>query len=122
MNEETLKLIEKYNISSETLENSCIYIDLDITGRRSAIVSLIQETDLTCEESDEDNMSGKDLISIGGSIISVLQFIGSLEQKFGPYCMIGVTILATASVVYMSIPEARKSILKSFKKEKDDQI
>lgn len=120
MNEETLKLMEKYDVSSETLENNSVYIDLDITGRRNAIVALIQETDLSYEDSDEDNMSGKDLISIGGSAISVIQFLGSLEKSCGSYCMVGITIVATASVVFMSIPEARNYIIKLFKKDTDN--
>ena len=120
MNEETLKLMEKYDVSFETLEKNSVYIDLDITGCRNDIVALIQETDLSYEDSDEDNMSGKDLISIGGSVISVIQFLGSLEQNHGSYCIVGITIAATASVIFMSIPEARNYIIKLFKKDKDN--
>lgn len=120
MDKELQKLMTEYGVSEESLSNSFISIDIDVTGRRNEIISLIEKSNLSYEDSDEDNMDGKDLINLGGSVASVLQILKSLESSYGSYCLIGITIVATATIIFLSIPEARNAILKQIKGNSQD--
>ena len=115
MDKELQKLMSEFDVSEEALSNSVISIDVDVTGRRKEILSMVEKSGLSYEDSDEDNMDGKDLLNIGGSGASVFQLLNTIESSFGSYCMIGITILATATVIFMSIPEARKALLSQIK-------
>lgn len=120
MDKELQKLMTEFDISEEALSNSVMSIDVDVTGHRKEIISMVERTSLSYEDNDEDNMDGKDLINIGGSGASVFQLLQTLEQSYGSYFMIGITIVATATIIFMSIPEARKVLVKQLKGNTQD--
>ena len=115
MDKELQKLMSEFDVSEEAVSNSVISIDVDVTGRRKEILSMVEKSNLSYEDGDEDYMDGKDLLNIGGSSASVFQLLSTLENSFGAYCMIGITIVATATVVFLSIPEARKALIRQIK-------
>ena len=116
MDKKTKKLQEIYGISEEILSTHETSIEINVLGRRSDIISMVQKCDLSFEDSDEEEMSGKECLSVFGNISSILAFLNFLEQTYGPYCMIGViAVAAVGTVVYMSIPEARKKLFEQMK-------
>ncbi len=120
MDKELQKLMSEFDVSEEALSNSVVSIDVDVTGRRKEIISMVEKSNLSYEDSDEDNMDGKDLLSIGGSGASVFQLLNTIESSYGSYCMIGITVIATASIIFLSIPEARKALIRQIKGNPQD--
>ncbi len=115
MDKKTKKLLEKYSISEDILSAYETSIEIDVSGRRSEIISMVQQCNLSFEDSDEDNMNGLEGLNVFGSIASILSLLTYVEQHYGSYCMIGVTIATTATIIYLNIPDARKTIIEQFK-------
>jgi hypothetical protein len=115
MDKKTEKLLKEYNISEESLNNNHISLQIDLSGRRSKIMSIAKRHDVTIKEVEEDNMDGKEVIYMTGSIGTILQMVGDLEAHFGSYLTIGIAMTAGAAIAYYSIPEVRKSILERIK-------
>lgn len=117
MDKELQKLMSEYDVSEELLSNSIVSIEVDVSGCRKEIVPLVEQSNLSYEDSDEDNMDAKDLISIGGSGASVFQLLSYLQSTYGPDFTVGVFVLAASAIVFMSIREVRRVLLKQIKEE-----
>jgi hypothetical protein len=120
MDKKTKKLLKKFDLSVEDLSNQKTSIYVDVTSMRDIILPLVNTTDIIVSESEESNMSGKEIISLGGSIISIIDFLSRFENTFGTNATVGISIgvgvAIASSVIFLTIPEAREIILKKIKK------
>ena len=52
MDKELQKLMSEFDVSEEALSNSVISIDVDVTGRRKEILSMVEKSGLSYADSD----------------------------------------------------------------------
>lgn len=70
-------------INENQLVNRLISIEIDSSGKQQAIETIAEEMELLIDEGEEQNFSAIEIISVAGSLITIIDFLLKLKKKFG---------------------------------------
>lgn len=113
------KQIEELGLTAEMLQNTQETIEIDVSGCREEIETLVAQLNLSMEDSSVRKSIGGDYVVITGTATMIVTLLQMIQTAYGAGFEIGVTSLAGAAVIMSSVP-AIKLVLDKVKKKQDD--
>lgn len=115
MNRE-LKAFLEHNVIQDVdfLENRNIYIEIDSTGKQDVIESTANELGLSIDDGEDQFFSAIEIISVAGSLITIIDFLLKMKRLYGPSLMVRVKSIGGRHIE-MTIDSCLKKIVKDVK-------
>lgn len=115
MNGELKAFLEHNGIQDvEFLENRNTYIEIDSTGKQDPIESIANELGLSLDEGEDQFFSAIEIISVAGSLITIIDFLLKMKRLYGPSLIVRAKSLAGRNIE-MTIDDCLKKIVKDVK-------
>lgn len=115
MNSELKTFLEHNGIQDvDFLENRNTYIEIDSTGKQNSIESIADELGLSLDEGEDQFFSAIEIISVVGSLITIIDFLLKMKRLYGPSLKVRAKSLAGRSIE-MKIDDCLKKIVRDIK-------
>lgn len=121
MEKSTQKLIKKYSLTDEMLQNETIKIEMDVSGYKGYITEHADALNIEMEASPTKQLTGREVFSLIGNAASILSLLDMVKGQLGPSAQVGVLVFTVGSVVLMTVVEARELILKQISEKKREE-
>lgn len=119
MDKTTIKLIKKYDVPDDVLNNTQVTLQFDMSGR-SDFLQEVQSMDVSVIQNKEKNAGGGLIFDVISNLNSALGVLGIMISKFGPNVQVAIFVTAVGTYVIMTAVKAREYLIKKAGKKNDD--
>lgn len=115
MDIELKSFLENNDLQEEILVNQNLNIEIDSTGKQQTIESISEEMGLSLDEGEEQFFSAIEIISVAGSVITIIDFLLRMKKLYGPSLMVRVKSIS-GRFIEMTIEDSLNKIVRDIKK------
>lgn len=111
MDKTTDKLLKKYGVTEEALNNTQVTLQFDMSGRLDFLKE-VQSMGVNAQQSNDKNAGGGLSYDIISNLNSALGVLGIMISKFGSDVQVAIFVAALGTYVIMTAVKAREYLIK----------